>query len=67
MEFNYEESTFPGPTIINVDCAESLKIIIIRTIVNFRSLTLSTQAAVDQENNENNTSEKNKYHERKNT
>jgi hypothetical protein len=51
------------PTIINVDCTESLKIIIVRTTMNIWSITSSKRAVVGQENNEDNTSKKNKSQE----
>jgi hypothetical protein len=57
----------PRSAITNVDYAESLKTIIIRTTVNLQSLALSKLAVVGQENNEKNTSRKNKYHEGENT
>jgi hypothetical protein len=51
MEFGYNEPTSPGPTITNVNCAESLKHNVHITM-NFRSLTPSKRAAVIQENND---------------
>jgi hypothetical protein len=62
-EFGYNKATSPGSTITNVDCAELLKIIIVRTIMNIESLTPSKRTTVGQENNEDNISRKNKSHE----
>jgi hypothetical protein len=65
-EFGYNERTFPGPAITNVDWAESLKHSV-RITMNLRSLTPSKRTAVGQENNEDNTSNKNKSHKGENT
>jgi hypothetical protein len=67
MNFDYEETTSPRPAITNVDYAELLKIIIVLITVNVWSLIPSKWAVVGQENNEDNTSKKNKSHERENT
>jgi hypothetical protein len=56
MEFSYEKTTSPGPTITNVDYAESLKTIIVRTTMNLRSHTLSKRAVIGQKNNKDNNS-----------